>query len=78
MSNIELFNKSIINKKLLFYMVYTRGKYIFQWKGQVLEFLNNPSTGLRYTLGIHKGTKGGVAKYVKANQINRSLGTSRY
>ena len=39
---------------------------------------HNTSTGLRYTLGIHKGTKGGVAKYVKANQINRSLGTSRY
>lgn len=30
MSNIELFNKIEINKKLLFYMVYTRGKYIFQ------------------------------------------------
>ena len=30
MSNTELFNKCIINKKLLFYMVYTREKNIFQ------------------------------------------------
>lgn len=36
------------------------------------------STGTRLTLGIHKGRKDGNAHYVKANEINRSLGTSRY
>lgn len=36
------------------------------------------STGKRLTLGIHKGRKDGYAHYVKANEINRSLGTSRY
>lgn len=36
------------------------------------------STGTRLTLGVHKGRKDGNAHYVKANELNRSLGTSRY
>ena len=36
------------------------------------------STNTRLTLGIHKGALGSTRYYVKANQINSALGTSRY
>ena len=36
------------------------------------------STNTRLTLGIHKGSLGSTRYYVKANQINSALGTSRY
>lgn len=36
------------------------------------------STNTRLTLGIHKASDGTTRYYVKANQINSALGTSRY
>lgn len=44
--------------------------------GTVYSYIS--STNTRLTLGIHCGRKDGKAYYIKANQINKALGTSRY
>lgn len=44
--------------------------------GIVYSYVSSSNT--RYTLGIHKGAVGSTRYYVKANQINSALGTSRY
>ena len=44
--------------------------------GVVYSYIS--SSGIRPTLGIHRGRTHGESIYVKANEINRVLGTSRY
>ncbi|TCU64856.1 streptogrisin B [Tissierella praeacuta] len=44
--------------------------------GVVYSYIS--STGARLTLGIHKGRHAGYAHFIKANEINSALGTTRY
>ncbi|WP_313755942.1 hypothetical protein [Tissierella sp.] len=44
--------------------------------GVVYSYIS--STGARLTLGIHKGRHDGYAHFIKANEINSALSTTRY
>lgn len=44
--------------------------------GVVYSYIS--STGARLTLGIHKGRRDGYAHFIKANEINSALSTTRY
>lgn len=44
--------------------------------GTIYSYIS--STNTRLTLGIHCAEKNGIRYYIKANEINQALGTSRY